>query len=108
MFDRLKLANSDSSSLNKQHTLSRFMSYTLDKDQSPVQGIAEIEELARSLDEIGLKQAEETIVTKIVSCFPRRCTISDSVGQRGLRTADFGESPGQTPKRRVPHEGAWP
>ena len=72
MFNKLVLANSDSSSLNKQHTLTRFMNYTIEKDESPVAAMIEIEGLARSLEEIGLKQAEETVVTKIVSCLPKQ------------------------------------
>ena len=72
MFDKLVLANSDSSSLNKQHTLMKFMNYSIEKNESPVAAMVEIEGLARSLEEIGLKQAEETVVTKIVSCLPKQ------------------------------------
>jgi hypothetical protein len=72
MFDRLKDVNSDSSSLNKQHTLMKFMSYSMDKHQSPVQAMVEIEQLARSLQEMGCGMPEEGIITKIVSSLPKQ------------------------------------
>ena len=85
MFDRLKDVNSDSSSLNKQHTLMKFMNYTMSKSQSPVQAMVEIEQLARSLQEMGCAMPEEGIITKIVSSLPKQYsafqTAWDSVSQ---------------------------
>jgi hypothetical protein len=70
MFDRLKDVNSDSSSLNKQHTLSSFLNYKVTQGQSVIAAYMEVEQLARSLNEMGVAMDETTVITKIVSSLP--------------------------------------
>ena len=70
MFERLKDLNSDSSALNKQHTLSNFLNFKIAPKQSVIEAYLEIEELARSLNEMGVTIDETTVVTKIVSSLP--------------------------------------
>ena len=70
MFDRLKDVNSDSSSLNKQHTLTSFLNYKIGSDQPIIRCYLDIEELARNLNEMGVAIDETTVVTKIVSSLP--------------------------------------
>ncbi|OXA48994.1 Copia protein [Folsomia candida] len=70
MFDKLKSINSDSSSLNKQHTMARFFNYKIGKSQSLIEAFAEVEELGRRLNEMGVVMPEASIVTKIVSSLP--------------------------------------
>lgn len=72
MFDSLVLANSDSSQVNQQHTLSKFLSFTMKKGQTSVQAMEELEEIALALDEMGIPQPEESIVTKLVTCLPKK------------------------------------
>jgi len=64
---KLKKINSDSSQLNNQHTLSKFFNYKITSDQSILDAYAEIEEISRSNNEMGVAMAESAVVTKIVS-----------------------------------------
>ena len=70
MFDKLKSIHSDSSTLNKQRTLASFLNFQLKEGQTLVQGYAEVEELVRSLADMGVNIDEATSVTKIVSALP--------------------------------------
>jgi hypothetical protein len=70
MFDKLAAANSDSSSLNKQHTTTKFLNYQMKRDQSPVQAMMEIEDLVRSLAEMKVVLDESTVITKVVTALP--------------------------------------
>jgi hypothetical protein len=70
MWDKLQGIHSDGSSLNKQHTLSKFFNYRISSAQSVVDAFSEVEDLARSLNEMGIKMEETTVVTKIVSSLP--------------------------------------
>ena len=91
MFDRLKDVNSDSSTLNKQHTLTKFLNYKCAKDQSPVQAMMEMEELARALKEMKVTLDEATIVTKVISSLPEDYNVFkkawDSVPDASQTTA---------------------
>ncbi|CAL8117940.1 unnamed protein product [Orchesella dallaii] len=68
MFEKLRSIHSDSSTLNQQHTMHKFFSYELDERSSPLVAYREIEELARSLEEMGVKMDESMVISKIVSC----------------------------------------
>lgn len=70
IFDKLSEIHSDTSELNKQQTLTRFYSYKTGPNQSPIQAYTEIQDLARSLNEMGVKTEEMAVVTKIVSSLP--------------------------------------
>lgn len=69
-YDRLKSIHSDSSVLNKQHTMSAFFSYRMSPDQSILEGFTDIETLALNLNSMGIKIDESMIVSKIVSSLP--------------------------------------
>lgn len=56
MWEKLKAINSDSSTLNKQHTLSKFYNYKINGNQSAVEAFVEIEDLSRSLNEMGISR----------------------------------------------------
>jgi len=70
IWNKLESIHSDGSNLNKQHTLSKFFNYKVKNDFSVVEAYCEIEDLARSLNEMGIKMEEPTVVTKIVSSLP--------------------------------------
>ena len=70
MFHKLKSIHSDSSVLNKQHTLTAFLNFKMKPDLTLVQNYNEVEELSRSLNEMGVVIDEATTVTKIVSALP--------------------------------------
>ncbi|CAG7731317.1 unnamed protein product, partial [Allacma fusca] len=70
MFDRLREMNSDCSTLNKQHTLTKFLNYKVGTSQSPVQAMMEMEELVRCLQEMKVTLDEATVVTKVISSLP--------------------------------------
>lgn len=70
IYARLKDPNSDASTLNKQHTLSKFFNYKISPEQSILQAYREIEELARNLNEMGVVMNDTNVVTKIVLCLP--------------------------------------
>src|SRR5665811_1552782 len=70
MWEKLDKIHSDSSSLNKQHTLSKFYTFQIPENKSIVDGFTEIEELARNLKDMGLEMPEEAVVTKVVSSLP--------------------------------------
>jgi hypothetical protein len=67
---KLTAIHSDASSLNKQHTLSKFFNYKIKNEDSVVEAYNEIKELARCLNEMGIKMDDTTVVTKIVSSLP--------------------------------------
>lgn len=70
IWEKLKNINSDSSVLNKQHTLTKFYNYKTTTSQSAVDAYTEVERLARALKEMGLPVDESMVVTKIVSSLP--------------------------------------
>jgi len=70
VWEKLKKINSDSSTLNKQHTLSKFFNYKIGPEDSIVDAFGELEELSRALAEMGVPMAESAVVTKIVSALP--------------------------------------
>jgi hypothetical protein len=70
VWDKLKQINSDASNLNRQHTLSKFFNYKIGPNQSVVDAYVEIEDLARSLNEMGTPMDPAAVVTKIVSALP--------------------------------------
>jgi hypothetical protein len=70
MWLKLESIHSDGSNLNKQHTLSRFFNYRISSDQSVVDAFSEVEDLARTLNEMGIQMEDQTVVTKIVSSLP--------------------------------------
>jgi hypothetical protein len=85
MFDRLKELNSDSSSLNKQHTLSSFLNYRMDPWKSILDGYLEIEELSRSLNEMSVLR-NVTYVNYV-----RKDWSTNRQCKRGHRTAQMVE-----------------
>jgi len=70
IFDKLKSINADSSLINKQLTLSQFLTYKTVKNQSLIQVYTELAHLGRALNEMGVVMGDDTIITKIVSCLP--------------------------------------
>ena len=70
IFDKLQAVNSDSSNLNKQHTLSSFLNYIIGPSKSILDAYVEMEQLARSLNEMGVTIDDTTLITKIVSSLP--------------------------------------
>ena len=70
IFDKLAEVHYDASTLNKQQTLTRFYSYKTGVKQSPVQAFTEIQDLARSLNDMGIKMEEIAVVIEIVTSLP--------------------------------------
>jgi len=70
MFNKLRDVNADNSTLNKQHTLTTFLNYSIKGNSSVVAAYLEVEQLARNLNDMGVNIDEVTTVTKIVSCLP--------------------------------------
>ena len=70
MFDRLKDVNSDSSALNNQHILNKFLGFKIAPNQNVISAFLEVEELARNLNEMGVVIDTQTVITKIVSSLP--------------------------------------
>jgi hypothetical protein len=91
MFKQLQDTYASSSVLNKQHTLRKFLKYTMKKDQSPCQAMSDIERIAEALADMGLKQEEEMIITKIMDCLPRKFfSLSVGVRKRSCKRSDQG------------------
>jgi len=70
MWDKLSSLHDDSSNLNKQNTLTKFLTYRIRPEDSIVKAYTEIEDLSRSLGEMGIPVTEPMVVTKIVSSLP--------------------------------------
>ena len=70
MWEKLKNIHSDHSQLNKNQTLAKFLNYRVRSGQSVVEAFIEIEELARSLKEMGNEQSEETTMMIVLSSLP--------------------------------------
>ena len=70
IYDKLKAIHSDSSSLNKQNTLTKFFNYQHRKGASLIETYTEVERLARHLNIMGVSIDSQTTVTKIVSSLP--------------------------------------
>jgi len=70
MFDRLQSIHSDSSELNKMHTLSAFLNFKIKPEQSMQDAYYDIEKLTQSLGEMGVEINEITTITKTVSAMP--------------------------------------
>ncbi|CAG7718840.1 unnamed protein product [Allacma fusca] len=60
--------DSDSSTLYKQHTLTKFLKVA--KSQSPEQAMMEMEELVRCLHDMKVTLDGATVVTKVISSLP--------------------------------------
>jgi len=70
IWKKLESIHSDVSSLNKQHTLAKFFNFKIGNNKPIIEAYSEIEELARCLNEMGIKMDETAVVTKIVSSLP--------------------------------------
>ncbi|ODM88300.1 Retrovirus-related Pol polyprotein from transposon TNT 1-94 [Orchesella cincta] len=70
MMKKLESVNADHSMLNKQHTLSRFFAYKIKASDDVLEAYRDIEELARSLNEMKVKIDPAMVVCKIVSSLP--------------------------------------
>ncbi|CAG7720597.1 unnamed protein product [Allacma fusca] len=70
IWDKLEGLNSDYSILNRQQTMTRFLNYKIQSNQLLMDAYSEIEELWRTLNEIGCNVDETMAVTKIVSSLP--------------------------------------
>src|SRR5882757_2870022 len=72
LFDKLKSIHSDASTLNKQQTLAKFLNYKFKEGESLVACYTDLEQLSRSLQEMGVAIDEVTTITKIVSALPEK------------------------------------
>jgi len=70
MYARLKDLNSDSSIINRNQTLTTFFNFAIGPNQNLVDAFTEMEQLWRSLTEIGTNFDEATVVTRLVSALP--------------------------------------
>ncbi len=70
MFTRLKEANSDHSAVNKNHLYQAFYKYMMKPTQSVVEGFMELQKLAKALSDMGNKQDESAVVTRIITALP--------------------------------------
>jgi len=74
IWDKLLQINSDSSVLNKQHTLAKFYNYRITPGQSIIEAYGEVEDLSRSLRDMGMNMDESAVTTKIVSALSTHLT----------------------------------
>jgi hypothetical protein len=63
IWTKLESIHSDGRNLNKQPALTRFFTYRISASQPIFDVYTEIDELARSLNEMGIKMEEATVVT---------------------------------------------
>src|SRR6185503_2824730 len=70
MFDKLKDIHSDSSELNKQQTNLAFLKYQVKPDQTLVSAFHEVENLVRSMRDMGMVVDPVTVVTKMSEALP--------------------------------------
>lgn len=71
LWEKLSKIHSDSSQLNKSHTMAKFFNYKIKDNDSIVDAYTEMEELARSLEQMGLKVEDEMVVSRIVEALPK-------------------------------------
>lgn len=72
IWDKLKKMYDDSSSLNKEETQSKFFGLKMKEDQSPVEGMEEIEKLATALASLGVAQADSSIISRVLTALPSK------------------------------------
>lgn len=70
MWTRLESLYELKNPTSKHLLLQRFFEYKMDKDTSVAQHVARIEEMARQLEDLGHKQEEVTLVTKVLHSLP--------------------------------------
>ncbi|CAG7818823.1 unnamed protein product [Allacma fusca] len=70
MLDKLRDLHSDSSILNLQHTMTKFLNYQIGKDVSPVKAMLELQELARMLADMQNPVSDAWLVNRVVSSLP--------------------------------------
>lgn len=70
MYDKLKDIHSDSSEMNKQQTMTTFLTYQVKPEQSLVSAFHEIENLVRSMTDMQMVIDPVTVVTKTVAALP--------------------------------------
>ncbi|OXA44556.1 Copia protein [Folsomia candida] len=72
IWQKLKKVHDDTSALNKDQTLTRFFSYKINDDQSPVEGLEEIEKLANALRSLGSPQDSASIIARVLTALPSK------------------------------------
>lgn len=70
MWDQLKSLNADTSDLNQTFTLTSYMTFKIEKDESIVDAYLKIQQLARSLKEMNVPISDAMTVTKIITALP--------------------------------------
>lgn len=70
MWTRLESLYELKNPTSKHLLLQRFFEYKMDKDTSVAQHVAKIEEMARQLEDLGHKQEEATLITKVLHSLP--------------------------------------
>lgn len=70
VYDKLRDVNSDTSTLNKQQTQTKFLTYKIAPGANIVHAYQELQRLGRSLNLMGVATDDSTIVTMIVSALP--------------------------------------
>ena len=70
IWEKLKEVNSDSSVLNKQQALTKFLTYKMGIGESPTTAFEEIDALARALGDVGMKLDESLVISKIITSLP--------------------------------------
>ncbi|CAG7829923.1 unnamed protein product, partial [Allacma fusca] len=70
MLDKLRNLHTDSSILNLQHTMTKFLNHQIGKDVSPVKAMLELPELARMLADMQNPVSDAWLVNRFVSSLP--------------------------------------
>lgn len=70
MWNRLESLYELKNATSKHLLLQKFFEYKMDNDSSVAQHVAKIEEMARQLEELGHKQEEVTLITKVLHSLP--------------------------------------
>lgn len=70
IWSRLKSLYELKNATSKHLLLQKFFEYKMDKDTSVAQHVARIEEMARQLEDLGHKQEEVTLITKVLHSLP--------------------------------------
>lgn len=70
MWTRLESLYELKNATSKHLLLQKFFEYKMDKDNSVAQHVAKIEEMARQLEDLGHKQEEVTLITKVLHSLP--------------------------------------
>ena len=67
----LKDLNSDTSQLNVNHTLSKYLNYKMQSDQSLLAAFLDLQRLGQTLNDMGHPVSETMTITKIVDALPQ-------------------------------------